>query len=56
MTIESHLAQLNERHRRLESDLHLELQRPTQDTFRITELKKQKLRVKEEMERLRRED
>lgn len=53
MTVETHLATLQEKHTRLESRITSELQRPAADLETVQTLKKQKLRLKEEMERLR---
>ncbi len=52
MALEAHLAELNEKHRKLDEALHQELQHPSTDPLKITELKKQKLRLKEEIQRL----
>jgi len=54
MALESHLAELSEKHRRLDHMLHEEMKHPASDSFRIKELKKQKLQIKQEIERLRR--
>ncbi|HAH08832.1 MAG TPA: DUF465 domain-containing protein [Alphaproteobacteria bacterium] len=56
MGLESHLVELSDKHRKLEEDLHNELLRPHPDDFRVMELKKRKLRIKEELERLRHDD
>ena len=53
MAFESHLAELSEKHRRIDQSLHEELQHPSADPLKITELKKQKLRIKEQIERIR---
>ena len=53
MAVESHVAELEEKHRRLEAEIEEELQHPGSDRLHITELKRQKLRVKEAIERLR---
>ncbi len=53
MALEAHLAELSEKHRRIEDALHEERQHPSTDALKLTELKKQKLRLKEEIERLR---
>lgn len=55
MALSSHLLELNEKHRKLETTLHEELQHPSADPMKITELKKRKLRIKEEIERLQRQ-
>jgi hypothetical protein len=53
MAMEAHLEELNEKHRQLDAFILEELQHPSVDTLRIMELKKEKLRLKEEIERLR---
>lgn len=52
MALESHIAELRERHQSLEHEIERELHHPSSDTLRIAEMKKQKLRLKEEIERL----
>ncbi len=52
MTIQSHLVELRRKHETL-SDMVEQAQRsPATDALKIAELKKQKLRLKEEIERL----
>lgn len=53
MAVESHLAELVEKHRTLERSIEEELARPYADDLKISELKRRKLRLKEEIERLR---
>ncbi|MDO6964963.1 YdcH family protein [Rhizobium alvei] len=53
MTIEAHISTLEKKHGALEQQLHNAMLHPsTGDTF-IAELKRQKLRLKDEIERLR---
>lgn len=52
MSIEAHLAELSDKHHALEAEIDLEMERPLADTLKITELKRQKLRIKEEITRL----
>ena len=52
MAVESHLAELVERHRILDQTLSDELQRPFADSVRVSELKKKKLHLKEQIERI----
>jgi len=52
MSIEAHLVELTEKHHTLEAEIEQEMERPLADTLKITELKRQKLRIKEEIERL----
>jgi hypothetical protein len=53
MTLQAHLDTLRERHAALEMRIADEDQRPRPDSETLTRLKIEKLRVKEEMERLR---
>lgn len=53
MGLESHLQELSEKHHRLDEQIHEEQLRPHPDDLMICELKKRKLRLKEEIERLR---
>ena len=53
MTVQSRLDALKERHAALETRITDEDQRPRPDSETLTRLKIEKLRVKEEMERLR---
>lgn len=55
MSIEAHLTELSEKHRRLERALAEEMQHAGADDLTIAMIKRQKLRLKDEMERLRRE-
>jgi len=52
MSIDAHLVELTDKHHTLEAEIELEMERPLADTLKITELKRQKLRIKEEIERL----
>ena len=53
MTLAGHLAELSEKHRILEQKIQEELARPGSDEFQIIRLKKEKLRIKDEMAKLR---
>jgi hypothetical protein len=53
MAIESHLAELEKRHRALEQEIAEALTHPSADNLQIVELKRKKLHVKDEMARLR---
>lgn len=55
MSLESHLGELVEKHRALERTLEEEMRRPYADDLHIAELKKQKLHLKDEINRLREE-
>jgi hypothetical protein len=52
MSMETHIAELAEKHHALDAEIEAESERPQIDTLKISDLKKQKLRLKEEMERL----
>lgn len=53
MTMETHLAELEKRHQALEKELEEAMQHPGVDTLTLTELKRRKLSLKDEIERLR---
>lgn len=52
MALESHIAELEKRHELLEKAIEDELHSPGSDDLQITELKRQKLKLKEEITRL----
>lgn len=56
MSMQSHLAELEKRHQALEDQITDCLTHPATDDLTIVELKRRKLLVKEEIERLRRTD
>lgn len=53
MAIEARIHELDMRHHALEREIDEEVSRPAADAVRLTELKRRKLRLKEEMETLR---
>jgi hypothetical protein len=53
MSLQSHLAELEKRHRALEAEITEALAHPSTDDLTIRELKRRKLHVKDEMVRLR---
>ena len=53
MAIEAHLENLTQRHQALETAISTEMKRPIQDDRRMQELKRQKLRLKDEIHELR---
>jgi len=53
MTIESHIAELEEKHQKLEAEIKEELLHPGCSSLHIMELKREKLRIKDELESLR---
>ena len=55
MALDAHLVELSEKHRALDRKIEEELARLTADDLKIGEWKRQKLRLKDEMERLKHE-
>jgi len=55
MGLASHILELADKHHKLDEQIHEELLRPAPDDMMISELKKRKLRLKEEIERLKME-
>ena len=53
MAIQAHLVELERKHRVLEGELHDALVHLSTDDLRIVELKRRKLMVRDEIERLR---
>ena len=53
MALEARIRELGSRHQSLEDEIQDELRRPAGDDLRLQELKRQKLKLKEEMEALR---
>ena len=53
MALQAHLVELERKHKVLENELHEALLHPSTDDLRIAELKRRKLRVKDDIERLR---
>jgi hypothetical protein len=53
MSLQTHLAELELRHRSLESELAEAQQHPSIDDLKIVELKRRKLHLKDEIVRLR---
>ena len=56
MTIQAHLVELERKHKTLEHELHEALVHLSTDDLQIVELKRRKLMVKEQIERLRHGD
>ena len=52
MALDAHLGELSDRHRALDRKNEEEMARPTADELKIAELKRQKLRLRDEIERL----
>jgi hypothetical protein len=53
MALQSHLAELERRHQALEKEIEKEVVQPGSDDLRLAELKRRKLQLKDEIERLR---
>ena len=53
MAIQAHLVELERKHKTLESELHEALVHVSTDDLQIAELKRRKLMVKDQIERLR---
>jgi hypothetical protein len=53
MALDARIRELGNRHQTLERLIHDEMRRPSADELRLKELKRQKLRLKEEIEALR---
>ncbi|HEX2148214.1 MAG TPA: DUF465 domain-containing protein [Pseudorhizobium sp.] len=52
MTIQAHIASLEKKHGALEDELQTILSSPSSDDREIAEIKRRKLRLKDELERL----
>lgn len=53
MAIKAHMDSLNKRHQELEAAIATETKHPAHDELRIIELKRQKLKIKDQLEELR---
>ena len=53
MTVESHMQEVAEKHERIQELIDREMSHTAWDEARVAALKKQKLRLKDELERLR---
>ena len=53
MAIKAHMETLNKRHEELETAIATEVKHPASDDLRIIALKRQKLRIKDQLEELR---
>jgi hypothetical protein len=54
MTLQQgHILELSEKHKQLEDTINAEMTNPDWDEIRVAALKKEKLRIKDELERLR---
>ncbi|MBI1328516.1 MAG: DUF465 domain-containing protein [Alphaproteobacteria bacterium] len=53
MALQGHLHELSAKHQKLEELIEAEMAHPDWDDVRVAALKKEKLRIKDELERLR---
>ncbi|WP_207764781.1 YdcH family protein [Hyphococcus luteus] len=53
MAIKAHMETLNKRHQELEATINAETKSPGYDELRVVELKRQKLKIKDQLEELR---
>ncbi|MEO1101894.1 MAG: DUF465 domain-containing protein [Pseudomonadota bacterium] len=53
MSLQGRIEELSVRHRKLDEKIETEQKRPTHDSTQVQELKRQKLRIKEELRNLR---
>ena len=52
MTLGAHTTELSEKHRALEKQIENEMSRPLADNLGLSRLKRKKLQIKDELERL----
>lgn len=52
MSLDNHLRELNARHRKIDETLQEEQRRPSADSLTLTRLKREKLKLKEEIQSL----
>lgn len=52
MSMSSHLQELRKKHQHLSQEVEAAQRSPSSDDLHVTQLKKQKLKIKEEIERL----
>ena len=53
MALQGHMQELSEKHKQLQDLIESEMNHPDWDEVRVAALKKEKLRIKDELERLR---
>jgi hypothetical protein len=53
MALQGHIQELSDKHRRIQELIEAEMSHPDWDDIRVAALKKEKLRIKDELERLR---
>lgn len=52
MSLQSHLSELSAKHQALDSQLNSALQHPSMDSVEIARIKRRKLQLKDEMQRI----
>ncbi|MCI4646016.1 MAG: YdcH family protein [Hyphomonadaceae bacterium] len=52
MSLQGRIEELSHRHRQLDETIQTEQKRPATDTLKLKDLKRQKLRIKEELQHL----
>lgn len=52
MSLSNHLQELSARHKRIDDELQEEQRRPSADTLQLTRMKREKLKLKEEIQTL----
>ena len=52
MSLETHLAALEQRHEALDKEIEKELMHPAKDELKLAEMKRRKLQIKDEIVRL----
>ena len=53
MAVESHISEIADKHRKIQEQIEAEMAHSGWDEMRVAALKKEKLRLKDELERLR---
>jgi len=53
MALQGHIHELSEKHKKLDDLISAEMAHPDWNEYRVAALKKEKLRIKDELERLR---
>lgn len=56
MALDAHVSELSDKHRALEKQIEHEMARPSSDDLTVAQLKREKLRIKDELARLQRQD
>ena len=56
MSLQAHISELEAKHKALKAEIEDELAHPSSDDLHIAELKREKLRLKDEIARLRAEE